>query len=473
MKSLLKRYPRLYEFVRLVYLRARGSYYVLRWSLVRLLVRTFAGNASFTACCEKFAQQGHTFANLLSMHRAAVASDVIGIGNRAEGRDVVMLVLSDLRIDPRVEREARALAGAGYRITVICPEPFQGASTTLAIDWGPDVEIKLIDIRAAGFASYRPGYLAEAIYREAVQHRPFAFHAHDLNMAYAALAAARQTGSHLVVDFHEWFSENVHWDGRRKEWIPYPARWTTSMKELETRCLREASATITVCDSIADAMQKELGGSRPHVIRNIPAFRPLKGRAYRPLKEELGLPEDCFLLLWQGGTGPTRLIEPIIEALAGAPDCVLAIRGPSLDIYGPDYLALAERIGAGGRLLLLPPVPSQDVVSAAAGADAGIWNLPALCRNFTFALPNKIFEYIAAGLPVLAANYPEAARLVLEYDIGLTFDPYDPTSIARAINQLSSDRQLATRFRLNAQSAMMQLSALNEWNKLVRLYDGL
>ena len=245
------------------------------------------------------------------------------------------------------------------------------------------------------------------------------------------------------------------------------------MKELETRCLREASATITVCDSIADAMQKELGGSRPHVIRNIPAFRPLKGRAYRPLKEELGLPEDCFLLLWQGGTGPTRLIEPIIEALAGAPDCVLAIRGPSLDIYGPDYLALAERIGAGGRLLLLPPVPSQDVVSAAAGADAGIWNLPALCRNFTFALPNKIFEYIAAGLPVLAANYPEAARLVLEYDIGLTFDPYDPTSIARAINQLSSDRQLATRFRLNAQSAMMQLSALNEWNKLVRLYDGL
>lgn len=473
MKSLLRRYPRLYEFVRFIYLRARGNAYVLRWSLIRLLARIFAGNASFTAYCEKFAQQGNTFANLFLMHRAATASDVIGVGNRAEGRDVVMLVLSDLRIDPRVEREARALSSTGYRITVICPEPFQGAAATLDIDWGSDVEIKLIDIRAAGFASYRPGYLAEMIYREAVQRRPFAFHAHDLNMAYAALAAARQTGSHLVVDFHEWFSENVHWSERRKEWVPYPARWTANMKELEARCLREASATITVCDSIADAMQEELGGTRPHVIRNIPAFQPVGGRTYRPLKEELGLPEDCFLLLWQGGTGPTRLIEPIIEALAGAPECVLAIRGPSLDIYGPGYLALAERVGAGDRLLLLPPVPSQDVVSAAVGADAGIWNLPALCRNFTFALPNKIFEYIAAGLPVLAANYPEAARLVLEYDIGLTFEPYDAASIARAINQLSSDRQLAVRFRLNIQSATTQISASDEWNKLVRLYEGL
>ena len=472
MKSLLRRYPRLYEFVRFVYLRVRGDYYLLRWSLARLLVRIFAENASFTGCCERFGRQGSTFANLLLMHRAATAFDVIGIGNRAEGRDVVMLVLSDLRIDPRVEREARALSGAGYRIIVICPEPFHGAAAAISIDWGSGVEIKLIDIQAAAFASYRPGYLAETIYREAVQHRPFAFHAHDLNMAYAALAAARQTGSHLVVDFHEWFSENVHWSERLKEWVPYPARWMANMKELEARCLREASATITVCDSIADAMLVELGGHRPHVIRNIPAFQPVGGRTYRPLKEELGIPEDSFLLLWQGGTGPTRLIDPIIEALADAPDCIFAIRGPSLDIYGPGYLALAERVGAGRRLLLLPPVPSQDVVSAAGGADAGIWNLPALCRNFTFALPNKIFEYVAAGLPVLAANYPEAARLVLEYDIGLTFDPYDSTSIARAINRLGSDRPLAAKFRSNVQSATTQLSALDEWSKLVRLYGG-
>jgi hypothetical protein len=55
------------------------------------------------------------------------------------------------------------------------------------------------------------------------------------------------------------------------------------------------------------------------------------------------------------------------------------------------------------RLLLIPPVPSRDVVAAARGADAGIWTLPALCRNFTMRSLNKIFEYLAADLPVLVA----------------------------------------------------------------------
>src|SRR5207344_168545 len=63
---------------------------------------------------------------LRAMLAAAERRDVVGIGRRAVGRHIVMLVVSDLRIDPRVEREARALVSAGYRVTVICPEPTQG-----------------------------------------------------------------------------------------------------------------------------------------------------------------------------------------------------------------------------------------------------------------------------------------------------------------------------------------------------------
>jgi alpha-maltose-1-phosphate synthase len=118
-------------------------------------------------------------------------------------------------------------------------------------------------------------------------------------------------------------------------------------------------------------------------------------------------------------------------------------------------------------------VPSGDVVAAARGADAGIWTLPALCRNFTYALPNKIFEYIASGLPVLAAHYPEAKRLLADRDIGLIFDPYDPRSIAAAINQLIDDPALADRLRSNTSAALRWLDPDAEWQKLVALYDGL
>jgi len=395
------------------------------------------------------------------------------IGSLASGRDVVMLVVSDLRIDPRVERESRALAAAGYDVTVICPEPYEGGMQSLKLDWGPHVEIKLVRWTAASFVNKEPGYLAEELYCEAVKRKPFAFHAHDLNTAYAAMAAAKFRGVHLVVDFHEWFSENVHWCSKRSTWVPYPEHWKRQLQQLEIRCLTEASATITVCDSIADAMAGELGGKHPVVVRNIPDVATTPSQAYAPLKQQLGLPDSAFVLLWQGGTGRTRLIEPIIESLAYAPGCVFVIRGPSLDLFGSDYLALARRTGVEDRLILVPPVPSKDVVAAARGADAGIWTLPPLCRNFTFALPNKIFEYLAAELPILVAHYPEAVRLVRENQIGLIFDPHDPRSIAESINQLMHDQELRAMYVANTSKALARLDAKSEWQKLVLLYNRL
>jgi glycosyltransferase involved in cell wall biosynthesis len=210
-----------------------------------------------------------------------------------------------------------------------------------------------------------------------------------------------------------------------------------------------------------------------HVVRNIPDRAREPTRPYPLLKEQLGLPADRFLLLWQGGIGPSRMIEPIIEALAFAPACTLLIRGPEIETYGPGYAAIAARIGASGRLILAPPVPSRDVVAAARGADAGIWTLPDLCKNFSYALPNKIFEYLSSGLPALVAHYPEAMRLVQEHRVGLTFDPYDPRSIAASINRLVEDAALRRELAANAGIALAAMDASAEWGKLVALYGSL
>jgi glycosyltransferase involved in cell wall biosynthesis len=396
-----------------------------------------------------------------------------GIGSNAHGRQIVMLVVSNLQIDPRVEREARALSKAGYGVKIICPEWYEGDRAPVKLDWGSNVEIQLLHWRAALFMNEPPGYEAYQLYYEAIKSEPFAVHSHDLSTAYAGIVAAKVTGAHFVADFHEWFSENVHWDVANSKWAPYPKDRKQPLQKLEAQCLAEASATVTVCDSIADAMTDELGGRRPYVIRNIPDLNAIPTTEYPPLKQQLGLPETSFVVLWQGGTGPTRMIEPIIEALVHAPKCTFVIRGPSLDVFGDGYKDLARRSGVEDRLILLPPVPSRDVVAAARGADAGIWTLPPLCRNFTFALPNKIFEYLAADLPVLAAYYPEPTRLLGQYDVGLTFDPHLPQSIADAMNRLINEPELAARFRANTRTALKELDAPREWQKLVDLYDGL
>jgi starch synthase len=399
-----------------------------------------------------------------------------GIGRDAQGREVVMLVVADMRFDPRVEREARALAAGGYVVTVIWTDPLMAASgQPTPIDWGEGVAFRSLPKRAGAFSWQFPGFLGTAMLDAALAHRPFAFHGHDLNTCLVALTAARRTGAHAICDFHEWYSENVTWRPLRRVYTPHSRPVKLAYRWLERLCFTHASALVTVCHSIADEMAHEWSGGRRtvHVIRNIPDGAREPSRDYPPLKAQLGLETERFTLLWQGGTGPSRMIEPIIEALAFAPGCTLIIRGPEIETYGPGYAALAARIGASDRLLLAPPVPSRDVVAAARGADAGIWTLPELCKNFTYALPNKIFEYLSSDLPVLVAHYPEARRLAEEYGVGLAFDPYDPRSIAAAINRLIEEPGLRGQLAASTQAALGAMDAAAEWRKLVAVYDEL
>jgi glycosyltransferase involved in cell wall biosynthesis len=402
----------------------------------------------------------------------------LGIGAKADGRDVLMLVVSDLRIDPRVRREAMALAEAGYRVTVVCPSPFADTQMPPVIDWGKGVDIFYVSVACGNYVGVRPGFeggaLFDVIAREFADRSFLAVHAHDLNTAYVALGFARLKGANLVVDFHEWTSENVHWDDIVKSWLPYPQDWKEQLQALEQRVMREASAVITVSPSIASAISHELGEGRELcVIRNIPEVALSESVAYRSMRDVLGVRPDQFLILYQGGIGPTRRIEPVISALAHAPECVLVIRGPRMDLYEDGYRRAAEDDGVTSRVHLLDAVPSTDVVAATHGADAGLYTVSGICRNYKLALPNKVYEYVAGGLPVLVPHYPEVSHFVHEAEIGLAFDPEDPLSIADAMNRLASDAVLTARFRANSKKALFSVAGEREWQKLVALYDAL
>jgi glycosyltransferase involved in cell wall biosynthesis len=399
----------------------------------------------------------------------------VGIGQYATGDLIVMLVISDLRIDPRVEREARTLAAAGWRVLVLYPDIFTQDDAPAQFDWGNGVFFERLPLQAAEYCSVFPCLYGSDYLRAALRHRPFAYHAHDLSTAMVGLAAGQATGAHVVCDFHEWFSENVEWDPLHQRYVPIRQAKKKVWREAEREALASASAVVTVCESIAEDMERELGGGskRIHIIRNIPDLTRMPTRSFPPLREQVGAPEGAFILLWQGGTGPTRLLEPVIESLQYVPEVVFIIRGPSLELFGEGYKALARAVGVEDRLILQPPVASRDVVAAAHGADAGIWTLPALCKNFTYALPNKIFEYLAAGLPVLAARYPEACRFVENYGVGLSFDPLDPKSIAAAIYTLKDDSSQRAQIVERIPDALKAIDAEREWNKLVSIYSRL
>jgi glycosyltransferase involved in cell wall biosynthesis len=361
-------------------------------------------------------------------------------------------------------------------VKILYPDGFSAAYGIGPLDWGPGITFRPLHVSFASFVTRFPYVLGVGMLLSALKERPFAFHAHDLSTSVIALAAARFRGCYCVCDFHEWYSENVTWDEATKTFRPHSSLARRTYALVEKLVLWRATAVVTVCDSIAHGLRTMRRTPREvTVVRNIPPVSALLPTSDResPLRRQLGLRDDAFLLLYQGGTGPSRLLEPIIEAMKLAPRAVLAIRGPGIETYGKDYLEVAASHGVVDRVRCLPPVPSNMVVEAAAEADAGIWTLPNLCKNFSYALPNKLFEYLAAGLPVLAADYPETARIVTGYEVGLTFDPYSPQSIAASLNRLIEDSVLRARFADNARAALEDMRADREWHKLVALYEGL
>jgi glycosyltransferase involved in cell wall biosynthesis len=392
-----------------------------------------------------------------------------GVGKAAPGRHVIMLVVSDVSHDPRLRHSALALAGAGYAVTIIAPH--QAGIVTQLPDWGTSVAFEMLPWQAGAFSSAFPGFVGTALCAAALRHAPFAFYAHDLTTGLAACAAARNSGAHLIVDFHEWMSQTAFVDhGGRC--LPISHRLSRARRWLENKLLREASACITVCQPIVDAMALQAKTKPPYLIRNMPDF----GSVVAPqpsLRTTLGLGDEQTLILYQGGIGPTRNLGPVIRALAHAPACVLAIRGRGLDVYGAHYAGIARAVGAADRLRLLPAVQPEAVVAACHGADVGLYTVLGICRNAILAAPNKVFEYLAAGLPVLAADYPGVSPVISDHQVGLVFDPDNPVAIGAAMSRMAEDRGFRQACAARARAALATFQGADEWAKLVSIVDEL
>lgn len=401
-------------------------------------------------------------------------------GNRSTlklRRHVVMPVVSNVHVDPRVQKAAKAAVQRGFRVTVVSPSHRLARPVEPAPDWGPGIDFEFPEVRTPALINHHYPWLVDPDLMVFLrQYRSVVFHCHDLNTALMGLQVARETGSVCIADFHEWFSENVEWSVWQKTYIPNRPFKRRVMQRAERMCMRHADEMITVSDSIATELKSMEPRARVHIVRNIPDLSSIEPPAPGlDLRSQIGAKSGDFVLAWLGGVGPARMIEPVIEALKDTPGVVFAVRGPGLEDGSPfidHYQEVARRHGVEDRLRLLPPVASTQVVAAAHGADAGLWTSPNYCKSFYFALPNKLFEYLAAGLPALVPNFPEAANLVRRYGVGDEFDPYSPSSIAAAINRLRADPQRRKAMAANTAGALADMDAAREWSKLADLYES-
>lgn len=390
---------------------------------------------------------------------------------------VCMVVKNQLWNDARVKKEASSLAGAGHRVTIVC-RPEEGAPGRECRDG-----VSIIRVPASGGlksrvrrvldgASKQDGILARArrhplktalgglfhscIYQRrllaaALGARADVYHAHDLDTLAVCWAAAKLRRAGLVYDSHELWLESA----RHLYETEQPFRFLE--RATEKLLAPRAHGVIAVTPGRARVMERMYPSmKKPLVVPNHPFPEALPERD-PVIRKALGAEGDhTFLVLYQGVVSRHRGLDKLVRAvlLLGESPVRVAILGH--DASGGGIRRMAEEAGVLSRLTLHPPVPSEELPRYTASADAGLILFRRDCMNHILSLPNKLFEYMMASIPVIACDLPETGEVLSAHDCGLTVDAEDPAAIARAMEELASDRERAAAAGLRGRAAALK-----------------
>jgi glycogen synthase len=250
------------------------------------------------------------------------------------------------------------------------------------------------------------------------------FMASDLYSLPVAARAARRNRIPLLYDSRELYSSIAALAGR-----PLTQMYWSY---LERRLARLSTAIITVNASIADILIAKFPSVRVVVLRNYPAWqRSFKTDA---LRRRLSIPDDEVIVLSQGGLQPGRGAFPLIDALGLLSGHRLVFLGSGG--YRDAILNRALDRGVAERVSVITDVSADELGEYTASADVGCCLIENLGASYYASLPNKLFEYIAAGVPVVGSDFPEISRVIESEKVGVTVDPGDAKAIAKAIERL-------------------------------------
>lgn len=381
---------------------------------------------------------------------------------------VAVVAFHPLASDSRVMRTAETLHGAGHRVLLVGHGPApQGAPYDVALL--PDIprpfairagillrQAPATVLPATSFPLYWVNRARRAARAALRAFRPDVVHANDWNTLPLALDARALFGTRIVYDTHEMaIAEYEH-----------SLKWRLAalahVRAIERRGIAAAEAVITVSPGIAAALREVYPGvPAPVVIRNVPRAEPAP---FRPTGETV-------TVLFHGLLRDNRGLEAIIDSVPSWPEPFrLLLRGPTGPAYRAALLRRVSERGVAGRVRIESAVPAAEVVARAAEADLGLCLLPDTSRHNRFALPNKLFEYLMAGLGVVVSPLPDMTDIIRAHACGVCAD-VDPRSIAWALSGL--DRPAIDRLKRHAVEAAATLTWAREGAKLVDLYATL
>ncbi len=368
-------------------------------------------------------------------------------------KKILISVTNDLSFDQRVAKMCHTLYDLGFDITLIGRQ----LSESKPIERKYKTKrLKLYFTKGAMFYAFFNIRLFFVLIFSKVD----IYHCNDLDTLLANYLASKIRRKQLIYDSHEYFLGVPEIQNRPR----VKKVWTA----IERYIFPKLDTIVTVNQSIADLYKKDYDKDLI-IVRNLPTKQIV---TQAKSKKDLGIPNDKKIVILQGaGINIDRGSEELLEAIALSNAFILYIIGTGGVIDTLKKRALENDLK--NKVIFVGRIPYLEMMQYTLNADVGVTLDKDTNINYRFSLPNKIFDYMKAGIPVLASNLKEVANIINRYDVGLVIPNHKPQTILDGLIELTKDKAQQLRFGKNGQSAIETLNWETEVTPIKEIYKKL
>ena len=376
---------------------------------------------------------------------------------------ICMTSCSNLPIDARIQKEVASLVQAGHEITLI------GYAKTISEKqiheekgvrqvWYPFIQMANTSVWERFKRVVRAVRLGAQLYWTTLLTSADVYHSHEAYPLPVCFLAAKLRGKKLVYDAHELYLEN--------SWF--------SPAILERLFIHKAAAVINVNEARADVLKQRYGLSHQTIVMNCsPKRSQQKSQGVRDL---LHIPPEDFIVIYHGGFFPReRALDELVRAATLLPQNVhIVIIGFDSKGVRSNLQRMVTELRLSDRVHILDPIPPDELVDFTTGADIGVIPLILVSDNQRFTNPNKLFEYMASHLAVVATDAPTLTPIVRGFGLGEIFAEACAETMAQSILKLLQDPDYLQACKQASRRAAEEVFFWeNEEKKLLALYECL